>query len=106
MKINESIITFCGQKAKVNCDRNCSKAWGINNRPRDKKGNFLPDKSLGMAPKDPGTYEYDVGKPLSPDEFPQKWCVRECERCNMSSPGKYSQSLPLNYEQLLKDFIS
>lgn len=80
----EKIIVYCGQKAKVNCDENCNKAWGINNRPIDEKGNFISDNILGDAPTDSGTYEGGEGKPLNHDLIPNKWCVKECERCNMS----------------------
>lgn len=98
---NEAIITYFGQKAKVACDRQCSKAWGTNNRPRvqlsDKEDDYasLADGELGDAPVDPGTYEGDQAKPHSPDEFPNKWCVRECERCAMSAPGEWMLPLGL-----------
>jgi hypothetical protein len=96
---NDAVITFFCQPARVVCDRQCHKAWGINNRPRVQLSDdpddyaFLADDELGEAPADPGTYEGGDAKPLSPDEFPQKWCVRECERCAMSQPGEYH--LPL-----------
>lgn len=105
-KINEAIITFCGEKARVKCDRKCNKAWGINTRPREQLSSdeddycYLSDNELGNAPKDPGTYEYEDGKPKTPDEFPNKWCVRECERCAMSSPGEIMKELLLiDYEE-------
>lgn len=97
--MNESLITYFGQTAKVNCDRKCSKAWGLMNRPRVQLSDdpddyaFLADGELGEAPADPGTYEGGDAKPSSPEGFPNKWCVRECERCNMSSPGKYMLEL-------------
>jgi hypothetical protein len=98
--IREALITFCGQPAKVNCDGRCDKAWGHNSRPKiyDPKGDendyYEPaDHELGTAPTDPGTYEGDHAKPLSPDDFPNKWCVRECERCNISEPGKSAEPL-------------
>ena len=83
-------ITYFGSDAFVICDRNCGKAWGINSRPRIQlSGNeddfvFLADGELGEAPADPGTHEGLDGKPASPAAFPNKWCVRECERCMMS----------------------
>jgi hypothetical protein len=98
-EINEAVIRYFGQSAKVVCDRNCAKAWGINNRPKVQLSEgeddyaFLADGELGDAPADPGTYEGGDGKPSSPDEFPNKWCVRECERCAMSKPGQ--SHLPL-----------
>lgn len=97
----EAMIIYFGQLAKVNCDGNCQKAWGINNRPQVTLSNdeddtaYLSDNELGMAPSDPGTYEGDVAKPLNALAFPSKWCVRECERCNMSAPGQYKLPLPI-----------
>lgn len=95
MKINEAEILFFGQRVIVACDRNCQKAWGINNRPRiqldeDNWDNYvyLSDTELGEAPANPGTYEGNDAKPLSPDDFPNKWCVRECERSTMVDKGK------------------
>ena len=96
---NEAIITYGGQPMKVACDRRCDKAWGINNRPRVQLSEseddyaFFADGELGEAPSDPGTYEGGHAKPESPDEFPNKWCVRECERCASSEPGKWRMPL-------------
>lgn len=95
----KAFVVYFGEKAKVNCDGNCGKAWGINSRPRvqlsddDDDYAFLADDELGEAPADPGTYEGGHAKPASVTEFPNKWCVRECERCHMSMPGEWS--LPL-----------
>ena len=89
MKINEEYITYCGQKAIVKYDRKCHKAWGWNSRPiNNNTGDYFMDHELGKAPADPGTYEGDESKPLSPDSFPSKWCIRECERCVLSMPVK------------------
>lgn len=86
-EINVDEIVYFGKSAIVVCDRRCDKAWGINNRPRVEFDPtdpddyaYLSDDELGVAPVDPGTYEGGHGKPLSPDYFPNKWCVRECER--------------------------
>jgi hypothetical protein len=98
---NEAIITYFGQSTKVACDRRCNKAWGINNRSRiqlsesEEDYAFLADDELGEAPVDPGTYEGLDAKPISPDEFPNKWCVRECERCASSAPGMWRMPLAL-----------
>jgi len=114
----KKIITYCGQKAKVNCDNNCKKAFGSNTRPRvyaeipsvvfgingtsiypdvDLKDEddwaYLSDEELGEAPKCNGHYEGGQSKPRREDEKPNKWCVRECERCNMSMPGKFDEKL-------------
>lgn len=79
-----SIIYF-QETAWVNCDRNCSKAWGISSRPcTDNDEEFLADTELGEAPCDPGHYEGSDGKPQSAREFPNKWCVRQCERSVMT----------------------
>ena len=72
---------------KVACDGKCNKAWGLNNRPKIKLTDddddvcWLSDNELDIAPRDPGTYEGGHGKPYNSTEFPNKWCVRECERC-------------------------
>jgi hypothetical protein len=98
---NEAIIQYFGQPCKIACDRNCAKAWGLNNRPKERLSSnpddfaFLADSELGEAPADPGTYEGGHAKPLSPDGFPNKWCVRECERCAMSKPGQSTHPLAL-----------
>jgi len=98
---NDATIIYFGQPARVNCDRQCNKAWGRNNRPTiqlsDDEDDFayLADSELGEAPDDPGTYEGDEGKPTSADQFPNKWCIRECERCNMSKPGAFREPLDL-----------
>ena len=96
-------ITFFGQPAAVACDAKCSHAWGMNSRPKKQLDNgdnpddyvWLSDAEAGLAPADPGTYEGGHGKPSSPVEFPNKWCVRECERCVMSEPGRYREPLAL-----------
>jgi hypothetical protein len=92
----EKIITYFGQQVKVACDGKCSKAWGINNRPRIEFSKedlddmvFLSDDEIKEnAPENPGTYEGGCAKPIDDDEKPNKWCVRECERCAMEEDGK------------------
>jgi hypothetical protein len=116
----EKIIQFLGQPAKVNCDENCHKAWGINSRPRiypeigekvfgldnasiwpdryDVDENnyvYLSDDELPEAPIDPGTEEGGEKKPVNKQGIPNKWCYRECERCNISDPGQWDQPLPV-----------
>lgn len=92
-------ITFFGQQADLSCDGRCTKAWGRSQRPRivldDNNPDdfaFLADNELGLAPVDPGTYEGDYAKPLSPVGM-NKWCARECERGVISKPGA-AQPLP------------
>ena len=89
--MNQSVILYMGQSVRVTCDRLCSKAWGINQRPTVQFSGedpddyaFLADGELGEAPVNPGTYEGGQGKPLTPDAFPNKLCVRECERCDIA----------------------
>lgn len=94
----ESMITYFGQPAKVCCDGNCAKAWGISSRQvayEDAEGclTYLGDDQLGTAPIDPGTYEGSDAKPTDVSQFPNKWCVRECERCAISEPGEYAKPL-------------
>jgi len=86
--LSKEVITF-GQKNIIYCDGKCEKAWGINNRPKiqlDKNNEddyvFLADSELEIAPVNPGTYEGDCGKPSFATERLNKWCYRECERCN------------------------
>ena len=98
----ESEVTFFGQRAKVKCDGNCAKAWGIVARPREQLSDdgddivYLSDYELGLAPADPETYEGGYGKPDSVSEFPNKWCVRQCERCSVSKPDKFNEPLELS----------
>jgi hypothetical protein len=104
----EKVITFFGQRAKVACDGRCDKAWGLwgpNARPRVQLGGdddpddyaWLADDEVGEAPIDPGTYEHDHGKPVGATgpEHMNKWCVRACERCVTSDPGKWEEPLAL-----------
>jgi len=116
----EKIITYFNQKAKINCDENCQKAFGSNTRPRvyaeipnkvfgingksfypdielknEDDWAYLSDDELGIAPDDTGFYEGGFSKPLSKEEIPNKWCVRECERCNMSARNKLNEILKL-----------
>jgi len=101
----EKIITYFGQKAKVACDEKCNKAWGINNRPKKYLSKdeddfvWLSDNELGEAPENPGTYEGGDAKPnAKSEEIPNKWCIRECERCKISKPGEWNNPI------ILRDF--
>lgn len=86
--INEATVNFFGQPVTVRCDRCCEKAWGITTRLHVYLSNddadyvYLADGELGKAPVDPGTYFSGDGKPVTPDDFPNQWCIRECERCS------------------------
>jgi hypothetical protein len=97
----EKIITYFNQPAKVACDEKCNKAWGVNSRPRvylsEKEDDYemLSDDELPDAPLDPGTYEGGHAKPATPLSAPNKWCVRECERCARSRRGRHGDKLEL-----------
>lgn len=116
----EKLITYFGQPAKVGCDEKCNKAWGINNRPRvyvdiGEKVFGLDDESiypdddttdpdnyaycsddeLPEAPEHPGTWEGNDKKPVNKVGIPNRWCIRECERCCVSEPGDYEKPLQL-----------
>jgi len=89
-------LTYFGKIATHACDGKCHKAWGNNSRPdvqvstRKNDFAFLADDELGEAPEDPGTYEGGHAKPIGatgPDDI-NKWCLRECERAWLSSPGE------------------
>jgi hypothetical protein len=93
-KMPEATIQYFYTTVNVRCDGKCQKAWGINNRPKKQLSGdeddyeFLADAELPVAPKDPGTYEGGSAKPLDVSLFPNKWCVRECERCQMWDVGE------------------
>lgn len=97
----ELIITYNQQLVKVGCDEKCEKAWGICNRPKEQLSEdeddvaYLGDDELGIAPEDPGTYEGGHAKPVNKQGIPNKWCVRECERCAWSEKGKTNEPLKL-----------
>ncbi len=92
----EKTITYFGQDAKVSCDEKCEKAWG-NKRPTEQLSKnpddyvWLSDNELGIAPVDTGTREGLEGKPVNKQGIPNKWCVRECERCVLSKPGESTE---------------
>lgn len=95
----ETIIIFAGKKAKVNCDEKCEKAFGINSRPRVQLSEnlddyaFLADDELARAPADSGFSIGGIRKPINKKDIPNKWCINECERCNMSAMGKSDEPL-------------
>ena len=84
-------IIYFGQSVVAACDGKCSKAWGLNSRKSVQLSDdeddiaWLSDNELGVAPDDPGTYEGCDGKPINATsgEDLNRWCVRECERCNI-----------------------
>jgi hypothetical protein len=99
--MNEKIVQYFAQPMKVGCDEKCNKAWGWANRPSEENEDgeviyWFSDSDLGDAPVNPGTYEGRDAKPLSPKEFPNRWCVRQCERCTRSKFGESDK--PLVYD--------
>lgn len=91
------LITYFDAPAAVACDARCEKAWGNNNRPQiqfsddEEDTAFLADDEVGIAPENPGTYEGECAKPRTPEERLNKWCVRECERSEMTdAPHTYA----------------
>lgn len=93
-------ITYFGKPHLLMCDACCSKAWGINSRPKVSLSDdpddyaFLADGELGEAPPDPGTYEGGQAKPIKEEGRLNKWCARECERSVMAPQGKTGDLLP------------
>jgi hypothetical protein len=61
----------------------------------DAAGAVIASIILGEAPTDPGTYEGDDAKPVNKQFIPNKWCIRQCERCEMSHPGEWAKPLTL-----------
>lgn len=65
----EKAITYSDKLIKVSCDEKCEKAWGVQNRPKERLSDddddvvYLSDDELGTAPADPGTYEGGHAKP-------------------------------------------
>jgi hypothetical protein len=99
----ERYLSFAGVLTRVACDGRCSKAWGIDHRPRERvRGGvaWLSDLELGDAPTAPGTYEGGHPKPMlvtDPGDM-NRWCVRQCERCVQTPYG--TPDVPL----VLRDF--
>ena len=90
----EKVIIYLGEEEKIGCDEKCNKAWGIQNRPSVICSNdeddyaYLPDHELENA------RECDEAKPVNKQNIPNKWCVRECERCTSST--NINDALKLN----------
>jgi len=59
---------------------------------------YLADNELGIAPEDPGTYEGADSKPdmeeVNADpSLMNKWCVRQCERCDLLTGLELSERM-------------
>lgn len=91
-------IQYYGKMVTVSCDEKCNKAWGINARPFEQLSDdiddvvYLADDELEDAPMS-GIIEGGDSKPVDANGdtitsvIPNKWCVRECERCYMNGRG-------------------
>ena len=108
-------IVFFGKPATVGCDAQCNKAWGREDRPKRYLGGdpeapglsevergrrfddyeFLADKELPEAPVASSTMEGDIAKPRTPEDRLNRWCVRSCERCQITLPGEQDGLLEL-----------
>lgn len=82
---HNTVIPYCGQPVAVGCDGRCDLAVGIDWTTDDGEYDLLEIKRCGETlislRMNPGTTEGGEAKPASPREFPNKWCVRQCERC-------------------------
>jgi hypothetical protein len=87
-------IVYWGRECTLACDGNCGKAWGNSSRKKEQLSSdeddfeFLADRELKEAPKDPGTYEGHDGKPTNTQEQLNRWCARECERSIIVKRGE------------------
>lgn len=85
---------YCGEEVTVGCDGECDKAFGRCSRPtascglREDDLEYLSDGELGVAARCPGTWEGADGKPRTPSECGNRWCVRQCERAEMVDRGQ------------------
>ena len=71
----EKEITYLQRKTKVRCDGRCDLAKGLN------------------PPRESTSEGGHVWSPENHKNFPNKWCVRECDRCEMES---YALSKPVD----------
>ena len=82
---NRTVITFFGQPMGVGCDGRRDLAVGINWCNDDGEIDELEirraGKTLAQVRADPDSWEGEDAKPRSDKEFPNKWCVRQCEQC-------------------------
>ena len=85
-KLSICEIVYFGRKCYFCCDKKCDKAWGGSERPIETLSadiddfEWLSDTELGDAPEISPTTEGGDNKPMKGDEVPNRWCVRECER--------------------------
>lgn len=81
------LINYFGRRTAVKCDGKCDMAWGRNGRRYHYNDEPFSDaemlNAVGPAPDDPGSREGGCSKPSYCDDALNKWCVRECERCDI-----------------------
>jgi len=87
---NKTVVPFCGKAMGVGCDGQCGLAIGIgwyleDGETLDVEAIKEEGTTLEHLRKDPLSSEGGERKPASDSEFPNKWCVRQCERCHTIS---------------------
>lgn len=74
---NSEPLTHLGRACVISCDGLCHKAWGVEGRPTGPfNDEWLADSELGESDN------------LLPLEFPDNWCVRDCERSVITNAGE------------------
>lgn len=108
-------ITAYGKPMLIWCDEKCNKAWGVVCRPKKQLSEidddifFIGDKDLPDAPEDPGTYEGGCAKPRNDAQKHNKWCFRQCERCESqesSDTAKFVTTTEADFEYLNQGFYN
>lgn len=91
-------VGIFGEKRLIGCDAKCEKAFGYNGRPSVQLSEdvddicWLSDDEVGLAPVSGKTIITSEGEDMKPiPEIPtsllNKWCFRECERCEIAEIG-------------------
>ena len=81
-----ALIKYCYQPALIMCDGKCNIAWGLSKYNAD---GLRPEYVGKPVPRDTGVSEGTDSKPRSSKSFPNRWCVRECERSRMVDPRNF-----------------
>jgi hypothetical protein len=99
IKVLARDVKSCGKPITIYCDANCKKAWGISQRPKIKLSDdeddvvYMSDEELKNAPRLPDSSAGLQMKPQNKDEWLNKWCYRECERCGAFRKGEEFKGL-------------